>query len=125
MMSPSAHSPRERLFGSNWRSILPCIYIVGHSLLSWPAYRRAEWCCGRSRPACCPYRKTATHDGAPVCLSWSFGRRGTPATELTLAQDLFYLDVDAAGQDTATAQSLNLPDADPQGERDYQVTMDD
>ena len=47
-------------------------------------------------------------------------------TELTLAKTPeVYLDMDARYSDTATAQSLNLPMLILQGERDYQVTMDD
>ncbi len=47
-------------------------------------------------------------------------------TELTLAKTPeVYLDMDARYSDTATAQRLTLPMLILQGERDYQVTMDD
>ena len=81
------------------------IYIVGHSLGGMLAPRIAE-------------RSGAV--AGLVLLAAPTGKL-RPAMERQFA----YLDMDARYSDTATAQRLTLPMLILQGERDYQVTMDD
>lgn len=104
------------------------IYIVGHSLGGMLAPRIAERSgavaglvllaapTGKLRPA---MERQFAYLGRSV-------EEARQLTELTLAKTPeVYLDMDARYSDTATAQSLNLPMLILQGERDYQVTMDD
>ncbi len=104
------------------------IYIVGHSMGGMLAPRIAE----RSGEVAGLVLLAAPTGKLRPAIERQLAYLGRSAEEARQLTDLalaeipeVYLDMDARYSDTATAQRLNLPMLILQGERDYQVTMDD
>ena len=104
------------------------IYVVGHSLGGMLAPRIAE----RSGAVAGLVLLAAPTGKLRPTMERQLAYLGRSAEEARQLTDLalaeipeVYLDMDARYSDTATAQNLNLPMLILQGERDYQVTMDD
>lgn len=104
------------------------IYIVGHSMGGMLAPRIAQ----RSGDVAGLVLLAAPTGKLLPTIERQLAYLGRSAEEIRKLTEIAladipdsYLDLDARYSDTATAQSLNLPMLILQGERDYQVTMDD
>ena len=104
------------------------IYIVGHSMGGMLAPRIAE----RSGEVAGLVLLAAPTGKLLPTIERQLAYLGRSAEEIRKLTEIAladipdsYLDLDARYSDTATAQELNIPMLILQGERDYQVTMDD
>lgn len=104
------------------------IYIVGHSMGGMLAPRIAQ----RSGEVAGLVLLAAPTDKLLPTIERQLAYLGRSAEEIRKLTEIAladipdsYLDLDARYSDTATAQELNIPMLILQGERDYQVTMDD
>ena len=104
------------------------IYIVGHSMGGMLAPRIAQ----RSGEVAGLVLLAAPTGKLLPTIERQLAYLGRSAEEIRKLTEIAladipdsYLDLDARYSDTATAQELNIPMLILQGERDYQVTMDD
>lgn len=104
------------------------IYIVGHSMGGMLAPRIAQ----RSGEVAGLVLLAAPTGKLRPTMERQLAYLGRSAEEIRKLTEIAladipdsYLDLDARYSDTATAQELNIPILILQGERDYQVTMDD